>query len=248
MYTHVRWSGSTARSSSLHVVVDDPLVRRAEALEDRRPARRRSASSTASLMSDSTQLAWVWATSSGPVAPAAAVANSWPSIEPHAGLDRVDAEPGPGEVEERQRRQHDAVDALVGAQQRAPCARARAASRARRRAPRRARRPRRRARSAIVGVHVVERVGRLVDVVERRRRPARGRRSGGGPCAGSGAGSARSPRSVSAVTCSAPPGPSPTTTTERSRPSAGERRRRRRRRCGRARRRRRRSSSGSQRP
>ena len=33
-----------------------------------------------SLMSDSTQLAWVWATSRAPVAPAAAVANSWPSI------------------------------------------------------------------------------------------------------------------------------------------------------------------------
>ena len=30
-------------------------------------------------MSDSTQSAWVWAISSGPVAPAAAAANSWPS-------------------------------------------------------------------------------------------------------------------------------------------------------------------------
>ena len=38
------------------------------------------ASSTASLMSDRTQLAWVCVISSAPVAPAAAVANSWPSI------------------------------------------------------------------------------------------------------------------------------------------------------------------------
>ena len=37
------------------------------------------ASSAASLMSDSTQLAWVWAISSGPVDGRARVANSWPS-------------------------------------------------------------------------------------------------------------------------------------------------------------------------
>ena len=38
------------------------------------------ASSTASLMSDSTHSAWVWAISTGPLTPAAAVANSCPSI------------------------------------------------------------------------------------------------------------------------------------------------------------------------
>ena len=37
--------------------------------------------------------------------------------EAHAGFDGIDAEAGPGDVEERQRRQHVACDPLVGAQQ-----------------------------------------------------------------------------------------------------------------------------------
>ena len=59
---------------------DDRLLGRAEALEDDDLLVARRGVSTASLMSLSTQLAWVWATSSGPARPAAAVANSWPSI------------------------------------------------------------------------------------------------------------------------------------------------------------------------
>ena len=85
-----------------------------------------------------------------------------------AGLDRVDPECGPGDVEERQRREDVDVDALVGAQ-----------------TPHRALEDERRTRHGVedpavldrrgdepfgdLGVHVGERVGVLVDVVERRR-------------------------------------------------------------------------------
>ena len=41
-----------------------------------------------------------------------------PVDEAHAGLDRIDAEARPGDVEERQRRQHVAPDPLVGSEQR----------------------------------------------------------------------------------------------------------------------------------
>ena len=69
----------TARSSSLHVVsviVSAAVPRPCRTTTGSSPV----ASSAASLMSDSTQSAWVWAISIAPVTPAAAVANSWPSI------------------------------------------------------------------------------------------------------------------------------------------------------------------------
>ena len=77
-YTHVRWSGSTARSRSLQVVsviFSSVVPRRCRITTRSSPL----ASSAASLMSDRTHGAWAWAMSSGPVDPAAAVAKSCPS-------------------------------------------------------------------------------------------------------------------------------------------------------------------------
>ena len=77
-YTHVRWSASMPRSSSLHVVctiASSAVPSRWRTTTGSSPL----ASSTASLMSDRTQSACVWAISSGPADPAAAAAKSWPS-------------------------------------------------------------------------------------------------------------------------------------------------------------------------
>ena len=83
----------------------------------------------------------------------------------YTGLDRIDIESSEGDVEERHRRQHDALDALVGAQ-----------------ASNRAFQHQRRARHGVedlavlggrgdeafgdLGVHIGKRVARLVDIVE----------------------------------------------------------------------------------
>ena len=145
------------------------------------------ASSTASLMSDSTQSACVWAISTAPVAPAAAVANSWPSISRTAAS--TGSMPSRAHATSRndiagsttQRTRSSARSARTErsstsgepgtAYSTSPCSTAAATTAVDDRR-----------------VDVLEAVGRLVDVVERRRRRARGRRSGGGPCAGSGAG------------------------------------------------------------
>ena len=104
------------------------------------PAPSSSGSSIASLMSDSTQLACVWATSTAPTCAGGSGGELVAVDQPHAGLDRVDAEPVP---------RHDrgtTSPAACGRRCRsstaaacAPIARAPAASRARRRGPRRAR-------------------------------------------------------------------------------------------------------------
>ena len=69
-------------------------------------------------MSDSTQSAWVWAISSGAGGAGRGGGELVAVDQTHAGLDRVDAEAGPHEVEERHRRQHVAAHALVGEQRR----------------------------------------------------------------------------------------------------------------------------------
>ena len=191
---HVRWSASTVRSISAQVVCDDPLVRACRApcssttgVASRSPV----GSSMLSLMSDSTQLAWVWATSSAPVTSGRGGGELVAVDQPDAGLDRIDAEPRPHDVEERHRRQHDALDAGVGAQR-----------------AHRSLEHERRAGHGVqhlavlgrggdealgdLGVHVLEAVGRLVHVVERDGVGHEVRRSGGGRCAGSGARSGRS--------------------------------------------------------
>ncbi len=67
-------------------------------------------------MSERTHGACAWATSIGPRSPAAARGELVPVDEADTGLDRVDAQPPIGQVEERQPR-HDAhVDPRVGEQ------------------------------------------------------------------------------------------------------------------------------------
>ena len=167
------------------------------------------ASSAASLMSDSTQSAWVWAISIAP----ASRRRRWRTRARRSGARptrRGRCQPGPREVEERHRRQHDART-RSSARSVARSAPARAASRARRRGPRRARR---RGDDGLDDrrVDVLEAVGRLVEVIERRgvghevgaRVPGRAEVTVGMRAMAS---------SVSTVTCSWPPGPSPTTTT-----------------------------------
>ena len=68
-------------------------------------------------MSDSTQSACVWAISSGPVDAGGGGGEFVAVDELHAGLHGVDAEAGPDEVEERQRREHVDVDPVVGEQE-----------------------------------------------------------------------------------------------------------------------------------
>ena len=170
------------------------------------------ASSTASLMSDSTQSAWVWAISTAPVD----AGRGGGELVPVDSRTPTSTGSMPSRAQARSRNDIAGSTSqshpLVGEQ------RAHRALEHERRAGHGVQ------HLAVLDgggderlddrrVDVVEAVGRLVEVVERRRRPARGRRSGAGPCAGSGAGCARSPRSVSTVTCSWPPGPSPTTTT-----------------------------------
>ena len=100
--------------------------------------------------------------------------------ETNSGLDRIDAEPRPGEVEEGQRRQHVAADPLVGSEQLD-------------RAFEDERRPRDGVEDLAVlssagdeplddlGIDVDEAVGRFVDVVEAGRRAdeVRSRMAGG---------------------------------------------------------------------
>ena len=119
-------------------------------------------------MSLRTQLAWVWATNSGPWSPAAAVANSMTVDQPNPHLDRVDSQPGVGDVEKRHGRQNSALDPVVGAQ-------------ALHRAFQDQRRPGHGVEDLAVlagcgdeafgdlGVHIGECVGRLVHIVERGR-------------------------------------------------------------------------------
>ena len=92
-----------------------------------------------------------------------------PVDQPHTRLDGIDAEPRPRQVEERHRRQHDAVDALVGLQQ------AHRALEHERRSGHRVQHlavldRRGDERLGDRRVHVGEAIGGLVDVVERRRR------------------------------------------------------------------------------
>ena len=111
----------------------DRLVGQAQALQD--DDRLVGASSTASLMSESTSRVSHWATSSGPPLAGGLDGEALPVDQPHAGRQRVDAEAGPGQVEERQGRfilDLDPVDPAAARR----CARPPVASRARRRRPR----------------------------------------------------------------------------------------------------------------
>ena len=98
------------------MVVDDPLVAGAETLEDRH---RLTAVGALDRQLDVGQhpIGVGVGDQQGTVLAAGGAGELVAVDEPHTRLQRVDAEAGPGEVEERHRRQHGAVDALVGAQQ-----------------------------------------------------------------------------------------------------------------------------------
>ena len=74
------------------------------------------ASSTASLISDSTWRSWVWAIKHRPGRAGGCHGELVAVDETHGRLDGVDAEPGPGDVEERHRRKHVAAHPTVGEQ------------------------------------------------------------------------------------------------------------------------------------
>ena len=159
-----------------------------------RPPRRRrrrpgppasTTSPTASLMSDSTSRSSHWPTSSGPRSPAASVANRWPSTR------RTPASTGstPSRTQARSRNESAGTSStatrVVGQQQldRALGHHRRAGHGVEHLAVR-GRRGDERVDDA--GVHVLDAVGRLVEVVEAAARPGRRTRPGAASCAGSG--------------------------------------------------------------
>ena len=182
-------------------------------LPPRRARSPASTASTASPMASLTSTARPGRRTGPPAAGpfAASGREAVPVDQAHPLFQRVDAEPHPGQVDERQRGHQLDGHTVVGDQQldralghhRRPRGRRRAPGRARRPpppGPRRCRRTRRRCR----------RPARTGGRSRSRRRPRRP--TGGGWCAGT-AGDAPPRRRHPAVTRSGPPGPSPHTTT-----------------------------------
>ena len=191
----VRWSASTVRSSSAHVV----CVTSSSAV----PSRCRITTGSSPVADLDRQLD----VAEHPVGVGVGDEHR-PSVaggsrdelvtvdQSHPGLDRVDARAGEGDVEERHRREHAALDALVVAQ-----------------ALHRAFEHERRAGHGVqdvavlggrgdeslgdLGVDVGERVGRLVDRRRTKSPPARALPTGAAWCAGSDAGA----RAIASTVC-----------------------------------------------
>ena len=193
------------------VDLEDPLVGQAEVVEhDDRD--RSAASSTASLMSESTAGVSHCATSERASFAGGVDGEALAVDEPHARGERVDAESRPHEVEERQRGHDLDLDASVGAQQLdRPLGDER---RARHRVEHLTRAVA--AVDELVDDARVDRVERrllLVDVVEAAWQPARRPRTGAASVRTNAIVDRARSRRAPLVTSSGPAGPSPTTTT-----------------------------------
>ena len=221
MNTEVRWSASTARSRSAQATSVTDSSGRPEAC-------RTTAASGSSLLVGQLDVGeHVVGVAVGDQQRAGGAGGvdgeAVPVDQPHAGLDRVDAEATPGQVEER----HAGDDLAARPARRPaaarPCARARTASPGWRSRPRRA-------RSALVdevvddgAVDVVEGGLGLVHAGRSSGDRRRARRPGGDRCAATTGRARRGARRAPAVVRSGPAGRGPTTTT-RGRPATLSRR------------------------
>ena len=137
MHSDVRWSGSTTRSRSAHAHLEHAPRRAGRAAGAPRPARRRRDRPTEGQLDVGEHVDGVALGDQQRAALAGGLDREALAVDqPHPGRDRIDAEAGPGQVEERQRRHDlDRRPRSSAAAAARPCARPRPASRARRRRP-----------------------------------------------------------------------------------------------------------------